>query len=74
MPDSVADALLDVAPARNVEAQPVADREALAQAADEAAALDGESSATNETDETDETEEGRIVADATPPIEGSKPE
>jgi len=36
MPDSVADALLDVAPARNVEAQPVADREALAQAADEA--------------------------------------
>jgi len=26
MPDSVADALLDVAPARNVEAQPVADR------------------------------------------------
>ncbi|ACM56576.1 ATPase, T2SS/T4P/T4SS family [Halorubrum lacusprofundi] len=70
MPDSVADALLDVAPARNVEAQPVADREALAQAADEAAALDGESSATNETDETDETEEGRIVADATPPIEG----
>ena len=40
MPDSVADALLDVAPARDVEAEPGIDREALAQAADEAAALD----------------------------------
>jgi len=70
MPDSVADALLDVAPARNVEAQPVADREALAQAADEAAALDGSRARRTKNDETDETEEGRIVADATPPIEG----
>jgi flagellar protein FlaI len=73
MPDSVADALLDVAPARNVEAQPVADREALAQAVDEAAALDEELSAAGETDETDEIdvpEERRTVADATPPIEG----
>ena len=40
MPDSVADALLDVAPARDVEAEPGIDREALAQAADEAAALE----------------------------------
>ncbi|WP_123623443.1 ATPase, T2SS/T4P/T4SS family [Halorubrum sp. CSM-61] len=42
MPDSVADALLDVAPARDVEAEPGADREALAQAADEAAALEAD--------------------------------
>jgi flagellar protein FlaI len=42
MPDSVADALLDVAPARDVEAEPGSDREALAQAAGEAAALEAE--------------------------------
>ena len=39
MPDSVADALLEVAPAVDVEASPDADREALAETAREAAAL-----------------------------------
>jgi len=42
LPDSVADALLEVTPARDVEAEPGADREALARAADEAAAVDAE--------------------------------
>ncbi|WP_144920335.1 ATPase, T2SS/T4P/T4SS family [Halorubrum salsamenti] len=81
MPDSVADALLDVAPARDVEAEPGSDREALARAADEAAALDGELPAgaasgavddVGETDGPDEgaaPDEGRVVADATPPNE-----
>jgi len=45
MPDSVADALLDVAPARDVEAEPGAEREALAQAADEAVALEADAPA-----------------------------
>jgi len=42
LPDSVADALLDVAPARDVEAEPDADHETLASTAREAATLDAE--------------------------------
>ncbi|WP_050034120.1 ATPase, T2SS/T4P/T4SS family [Halorubrum halophilum] len=78
MPDSVADALLDVAPARDVEAEPGADREALAQTADEAAALDAEVPTESESGETDsaaeidgiggvdDPDEVGVVADATP--------
>jgi len=42
LPDSVADALLDVAPAGDVEADPDADHETLASTAQEAATLDAE--------------------------------
>jgi len=69
MPDSVADALLDVAPARDVEAEPGADREALAQAADEAAALDTKMD--RERDAAPATAEpGDERADSEPPSDG----
>jgi len=45
-PDSVADALLDVAPVRDVEAEPGGEHEALAEAAREAEAIDAEIAAT----------------------------
>jgi len=74
MPDSVADALLDVAPVRDVEAEPSADHEALADAADEAAALDAEIAAESEWTAEVETDERGTVADTTPPSGGFGPD
>ncbi|MGQ3327694.1 ATPase, T2SS/T4P/T4SS family [Halorubrum sp. FL23] len=63
MPDSVADALLDVAPAPDVEAEPGSEREALAQAADEAAAADADADERDSPDDADDSADDADDAD-----------
>lgn len=74
VPDSVANALLEMAPARDVEARPGGDREALAEAASEADAAASDPASPSETAAAAEADTPSPDADRNAPSPGSDPD